>query len=138
MKRTKSKRFSSVCSMFCQTWCREPHSSIKSKILRNRLCHLPRRKRTSASRAYLSCSLGPAGGGIHTVAEKVFIASAPFWHPNVAVNMMLSAPTLLGTGVNVRSVAVRYPMDQDRLGDVRSQCRQPTPPSTTKGPRRMS
>ena len=72
------------------------------------------------------------------MAEKVFRVRAAFWHPNVAVNMMLSAPTLLGTGVNVRSVAVRYPMGQDWLGDVRSQCRQPTPPSATKGPRRMS
>ncbi len=81
----------------------------------------------------LSCSLGPAWGGVHTVAEKVFRVRAAFWHPNVAVNMMLSAPTLLGTGVNVRSVAVRYPMGQDWLGDVRSQCQSETLSHITRG-----
>ncbi len=38
-----------------------------------------------------------------------FRVRAALWHPNVAVNMMLSAPTLLGTGVNISDRGARPP-----------------------------
>ncbi len=56
---------------------------------------------------------------------------------NVAVNMMLSAPTLLFGSYCVVLLATRYPMGQDWLGDVKSQCRQPHR-LRSKGPRRIT